>query len=106
MLELARRSIQHGLTHGQALPVDPLDYPPSFQEQGAAFVTLEKRGELRGCIGTAEAYRPLVEDIVEHAYNAAFQDHRFKALNQNEFDLLHIEISILTKPEPMTFSAE
>lgn len=106
LLELARKSILHGLTHGRSLQVNPGDYPPFFQEWGAAFVTIEKHGKLRGCIGTAEAYRPLVQDVVEHAYNAAFEDPRFKALNQNEFDLLHIEISILTNPEDITFSSE
>ncbi len=106
LLDLARASIQHGLDHGHALTVDADAFDTHLTEHGAAFVTLEKHRQLRGCIGSVEAYRPLVEDVAENAWNAAFRDPRFSPLNQNEFKLLQLEISILTVPEKMTFASE
>jgi len=106
LLSLARQSIQHGLDHGKALTADIPTFKPSLTAPGAAFVTLEKRGSLRGCIGSVEAYRPLVEDVAENAWNAAFRDPRFNPLNSAEFPQLDIEISVLTKPEDMSFDSE
>jgi hypothetical protein len=78
----------------------------SLTVPGAAFVTLEKQGDLRGCIGSVEAYRPLIEDVAGNAWNAAFTDPRFSPLTPAEFQLLHIEISVLTRPEDMSFDSE
>jgi AMMECR1 domain-containing protein len=47
---------------------------------GATFVTLTQHGELRGCIGSLEAWRPLLADVQENACNAAFRDPRFEPL--------------------------
>ena len=58
-----------------------------LQNQAATFVTLKLRGQLRGCIGTLQAYRPLGEDVYENARAAAFRDPRFAPLNADEFDL-------------------
>lgn len=106
LLALARTSISYGLEHGQALTVDSRDFDPSLVQPGAAFVTLEKGGDLRGCIGSIKAYRPLVEDVAENAWSAAFRDPRFDPLNLHEFDELEIEISVLTKPEKMNVRSE
>jgi len=106
LLQLAHASVKHGLSHGQALPVNPVDFEPRLQETGAAFVTLEKRGELRGCIGSVEAYRPLVEDVAENAWNAASRDPRFGPVTLPEYPQLHFEISILTRPVPLQFTSE
>jgi len=106
LLTLARESIQHGLHHGGALAVEVEDYDPTIGAPGAAFVTLEKGGQLRGCIGSIEAYRPLVEDVALNAWNAAFRDPRFNALSPSEYEELQIEISILTQPEDMVVESE
>lgn len=106
MLALARKSIQHGLDHGKALIVDSHSFEPSLIASGAAFVTLEMRGSLRGCIGSVEAYRPLVEDVTENAWNAAFRDPRFNPLTSAELPHIEIEISVLTKPEQLSFDSE
>lgn len=104
--QVARESIQHGLSKGSALKVVVNNFSDSLQEHYASFVTLHKQSELRGCIGTLEAHQPLITDIAEHAYAAAFQDPRFPALQQNEFNEIDIEISVLGKPERMTFASE
>ena len=74
--------------------------------QGAAFVTLKKDDQLRGCIGSLSAYRPLCEDIAENAYAAAFRDPRFNALTEAELDDIELSISVLTPPEMIVFTSE
>lgn len=70
----------------------------------ATFVTLHKFEQLRGCIGSLQAVRPLAEDVAYNAFNAAFRDPRFNPVKQYEFKDLNIEISVLTEPEPMASS--
>jgi AmmeMemoRadiSam system protein A len=106
LLELARGSLAHGLTHGRALVVDPSDYPPELRAERAAFVTLHEEGQLRGCIGHLEAVAPLVCDVADNAFAAAFRDPRFPPLQAQELARLHIEISVLTVPEPIACSSE
>ena len=105
-LQIARESIKHGLQKGSAIQIITGDYSSELQENFASFVTLHKNGELRGCIGALEAYQPLVNDIAEHAYSAAFQDPRFPPLQEDEYELLDIEISVLGKAEPISFENE
>jgi AmmeMemoRadiSam system protein A len=59
---------------------------------------------LRGCIGTLEAYQPLVQDVCEHAVAAAFHDYRFSPLKKNELSSIEIEISYLTPSVPLIYS--
>jgi len=106
LLETARRSIAHGLETGRPLKVDPRDYDPELQRLRATFVTLNKEGELRGCIGHLEAVQPLIADVAENAFNAAFRDPRFPPLSAAEFDRIEIHISVLSPPEPMSFTSE
>jgi len=102
-LQVARQSIQHGLEKGCALQIVSSDYSENLQQHAASFVTLHKHGQLRGCIGTLEAHQPLINDIAEHAFSAAFQDPRFPGLEKKEYDELEIDISVLGKPEPINF---
>ncbi|MCP5157835.1 MAG: AmmeMemoRadiSam system protein A [Gammaproteobacteria bacterium] len=106
LLQVARASIQHGLYHHRALPVDPSDYPATLRSARATFVTLEIEGRLRGCIGALIAYQPLVRDVAVHAYAAAFEDPRFPKLHAEEFPKLEIHLSVLSPPEPLSFRSE
>jgi uncharacterized protein len=106
LLDLARRSIAHGLDRGRPLPVDPADYAEPLRARLASFVTLNLGSDLRGCIGHLEAIQPLVTDVGENAFAAAFRDPRFTPLSRREFLDLKIHISILSPPEPMTFTSE
>lgn len=106
LLALAKNSIQHGLTTGKPLKVNLADFPAELTEHRATFVTLQKHGQLRGCIGMLTAVRPLVEDIAENAFLAAFQDPRFPPLSVHELAELDIHLSLLTPAEPMVFSSE
>jgi AmmeMemoRadiSam system protein A len=102
LLGVARKSIAHGLQQHQPLPVTPSEHPP-FDQPGACFVTLHRQGALRGCIGSLEAHRPLLQDIAANAYAAAFRDPRFKPLQPEELDDLDVSISILSAPETLDF---
>ena len=106
LLDLARDSIRHGLDRGRALKPDLESLPPRLREPGGTFVTLKKRGELRGCIGTLEPHQPLAADVAEHAYAAAFRDPRFLPVLPEELPELEIDISILGEPEELSFADE
>jgi len=106
LLLLARQSIQHGLATGKPVPVTLEDFHSDLQQPGAAFVTLHKQQALRGCIGNLNAHQPLVNDVADNAFNAAFRDPRFPALETKELDALHVEISVLTPYEPVDVESE
>lgn len=106
LLSLAQDSILWGLRHGRALSIRPDDYDEELQQQRACFVTLHIDHQLRGCIGSLEAHRPLVDDICENAFAAAFRDPRFSPLKQYEFEQLELSISVLTPSVEMEFTSE
>ncbi len=104
--EVARQSIDYGLKHDQPLPVSVENYSPLLQQQAATFVTLNLHGQLRGCIGTLQAYQPLIKDVAQHAYDSAFRDRRFSPVTEGEAPELEIHISILTPDEPIEANSE
>jgi AmmeMemoRadiSam system protein A len=106
LLQVAADSIRHGLETGNALKVEVTDYSAALQQPGASFVTLTIQRQLRGCIGRLQATRPLVEDVAQNAYSAAFEDSRFPPLNDAEYDQLEYHISILNPAEPLEFDSE
>lgn len=106
LLAVARKSIVHGLQTGRPFKVNLADFPAELTEIRATFVTLQIHQRLRGCIGMLEAVRPLVEDVAENAFAAAFRDSRFPPLAESELDELEIHLSILTPAEPMIFASE
>lgn len=106
MFDVARRSIEHGLQHGRALPVDFVTYSPILQQSRACFVTLKAHGALRGCMGCLSANRALVQEVAHYAYQAAFHDPRFASLEANELPDLAISLSVLTVAEPIDCTSE
>lgn len=106
LLKVAREAIQYGFTHKRPPKIELKKYSPQLQAEAATFVTLKLVNQLRGCIGTLEAYQPLAQDVADHAYSAAFTDPRFPPLEQDEEPQLHISISILSKPEQIPFETE
>jgi AmmeMemoRadiSam system protein A len=79
---------------------------PALEENGAVFVTIntEPNEQLRGCIGSLEAYRPLYKDIISNAQSAALRDPRFTPLTFEELKHIKIEVSVLSKPEILEYS--
>jgi uncharacterized protein, PH0010 family len=84
----------------------PLDEKPWMLAPGASFVTLTLDGDLRGCIGSLEAHRPLLEDVRNNAIAAAFRDPRFLPLSNHEFAQVRVEVSELSAAEPLEFESE
>ena len=94
LLQTARISIEEAINGKTALL--PKDLPKSLFQTCGAFVTLHKKGELRGCIGYIEGIKPLIETVQEVAEKAALEDFRFAPVTQDELDDIDIEISVLT----------
>jgi len=106
LLDAADAAIQYGLNYRARLPIKISAYSEKLRELGASFVTLTVNGQLRGCIGSLEAHQPLIADVADNAYNAAFSDPRFPALQKNEYPQVTKHISVLSKPTPMHFTSE
>ncbi|MEC4682325.1 MAG: AmmeMemoRadiSam system protein A [Nitrospirota bacterium] len=103
LLQIARSEIVARLEQQSPVPV----LAPLWMElPGASFVTLTTEGELRGCIGSLEAIRPLKTDIRENALAAAFMDPRFLPLRREELERIRIEVSLLSLPEPVMARCE
>lgn len=98
LIRLAREALENGVRGGTLQPLDQNTLPAGLREQGASFVTLTIQGQLRGCIGALEPYRPLAEDVREHAVAAALQDPRFPPVEPAELGQIQIEVSQLTRP--------
>lgn len=75
-------------------------------QPGATFVTLRQQGELRGCIGSLTATRPLLEDVRANARAAAFEDPRFAPLDAGQFGVTRFEVSLLTPPQALPADSE
>ncbi len=102
LLTTARGAIASRFERESATP----EAQPWMQQHGASFVTLTLAGELRGCIGSLEAHRPLLEDVRKNAIAAAFHDPRFAPLSEAEFECIRVEVSVLTPAEPLQFESE
>ncbi len=79
---------------------------PWLTELGASFVSLHRGEELRGCVGSIEAFRPLAEDVRRNAVAAALRDPRFPPLEVAELEDVELEVTLLSPPEPIRFTGE
>ena len=102
LLPIARASIAGQL--GKVHPAD--ESAPWLRTQGASFITLNLQKKLRGCIGSLQAHRPLLDDIKANALAAAFRDPRFKPLTVAEYENIEVEISLLSALSTLSFSDE
>lgn len=103
---VARDAIEQGLRHGRQTRPDPRDFPPPLCEPGASFVTLRRRGELRGCTGTLLPALPLVCDVARNAWRSAFSDPRFPPLEARELAALEVSVAVLSALEPLPATSE
>ncbi len=101
LLDLARQALREKLEHNRTPRVE--SFPPGASPErlraiSGVFVTLERDGALRGCIGSIEGREPLCDGVIRNALNAALEDPRFPPVRPEEVKDLHIEISVLTPP--------
>jgi AmmeMemoRadiSam system protein B/AmmeMemoRadiSam system protein A len=105
LLELAAKTVQQVVQHGTQPSVDLADLPESLREPRACFVTLNKEGQLRGCIGSIFPREPLGRAVVGRARSAATEDSRFPRVKPEELEQLEIEVSVLTVPGRLEFES-
>jgi len=97
LLPIARAAISRALNVAHAAD----ESATWLSEYGACFVTLSQYGELRGCIGSLQAHRPLLSDVKSNAVSAALHDPRFMPLTAAELDITTVEISLLSTTREM-----
>jgi len=102
LLPIARAAISRALN----VPYTADEAASWLAVHGACFVTLTQYGELRGCIGTLQAHRPLLHDVKSNAVSAALRDPRFAPLSAAELDITTVEISLLSPTQAMDFLNE
>ena len=102
LLALARKSIEYYLENWKIMP-EPESVPEIFKKKRGCIVTLQKHGELRGCIGNIGPDLSVYEAVIKNAHEAAFQDPRFPPVEKEELEELEIEISILSLPKRLDY---
>ena len=107
LLKIARASILEEFEGKKLINRDELikEYP-FLNEERATFVTLKIDGNLRGCIGSILPRMALIDDVIYNAKQAAFADPRFPPLTPEEYEKIHIEVSILTIPKKLEYEDE
>jgi AmmeMemoRadiSam system protein A len=100
-VELAKKTIEEYVKTGKISPV-PAEIPPDMKKKAGVFVSLKKKGQLRGCIGTfLPSTENIYTEIVRNAIASATQDPRFPPVNASELDEIEYSVDILSPPEPV-----
>ncbi len=103
LLSLAERAVDEYVREGRVFIPEHLEHDIA-KKKGASFVTLEKMGNLRGCIGSIIPHRELYIDIIENAIAAATKDPRFTPVTEDELKDINVKLSILSFPQKIYYS--
>ena len=106
MLRVAAMSAFHAAEHNGPLTVDPAQFSERLRERRAVFVTFNRQGQLRGCVGTLQANKALITEIAQFSFAAVARDPRFPRVTPQELPMLDIHISVLSEPSQMSFSSQ
>lgn len=98
IVKLSRRTIEAHLEEGEK-PEPPEEVSEVMEEDRGVFVTLNKDGDLRGCIGRPLPTQSLIDGVMDSAISAATGDPRFPSLSSEELEDVTVEVSVLTLPE-------
>lgn len=105
LLRLARQSIEDKLKNENKLDlIDEKMLPGAFDNKRGTFVSLHKKGRLRGCIGNIDPVKTIYKSVIDNARHAAFNDSRFSPLTLEELDDTLIEVSVLTESVPLEYA--
>jgi AmmeMemoRadiSam system protein A len=104
LTSLARLTLTNVLNGGEKPKVDANSLPPKLREKSGCFVTLEKHGQLRGCIGHILPQELLYQCVIDNAVSAALYDGRFNPVSASELTEIHIEVSVLSNPKRLAHS--
>ena len=103
--ELAKMAVESYINEEKIISPDSVapDLPAEFfKEKAGVFVTIEKGGELRGCVGTyLPVYENIAQEVVNNAIAAATQDCRFEPVQKSDLPYLGYMVYILSKLEPV-----
>ena len=103
LLVLARNALVKYFQGEEVKPFEEIK--KKYSNKQACFVTLTKKGELRGCIGSLYPRQELWKDVIENSISAGFRDTRFLPLKEEELSKIKIEISILSIPKKLEFKS-
>lgn len=104
-LMIAREAILSVFQHTELDSAGVVQNYPELSHPAATFVTLTENNQLRGCIGSLIAHRPLIDDLISNARSAAFRDPRFEPLQPEEIDKIRVEVSILSQPQKLIYTS-
>ncbi len=105
-VDLAKKTIETFVKEGKRIsPPKPL--PDEFKEAASVFVSIHKKNELRGCIGTfLPTKMNVAEEIIANAIEAATRDPRFPPVKKEELEELEVSVDVLSKPRPVSSISE
>ncbi len=106
LFKIAQISLDEAVLHKRRFKPSRDDYPDILFNKGATFVTLEKDGELRGCIGSLLPAQAVADNVAQNAYAAAMEDSRFSPVKPEELGKIKISISLLTGFEAVNYKSE
>ncbi len=105
LARLAKKAVEGYIGNRRVVKADEMT--PEMQEKAGVFVSLKKRGQLRGCIGTFEPTQPNVaQEIIQNAISSATGDPRFSPVRPDELGELEYSVDVLTSPEPVDDKSE
>jgi AmmeMemoRadiSam system protein A len=100
LVKLARKTIETYIKDGTII-APPAGMEKEKKEKAGVFVSLHRKGQLRGCIGTfAPTTDNLVQEVMRNAIQSSTRDPRFPPLTEGELKDLEISVDVLTDPEP------
>ena len=106
LVKLARETVETYVREGRRIDL-PSALPPELREQAGVFVSIHKKGDLRGCIGTFEPQEPdIAHEIINNAVSSATRDPRFRAIRPGELADLDYSVDVLTQPEKVRSEAD
>lgn len=101
LVKLAKDTVETYIKHGD-IPETPVKMTPEMKEKAGVFVSIHKKGSLRGCIGTFEpSEENVAQEIIMNAISSATRDPRFLPVETGELDALDYSVDVLTTPEPV-----
>ncbi|MDI6644261.1 MAG: TIGR00296 family protein [Methanobacteriaceae archaeon] len=98
LLKIARKAIANYLKNRTVIDA-PNNLSPIFRKKMGVFVTIHKKGDLRGCIGYPEPMKPLINAVIDSAISASVGDPRFPPMQLDELVHVDLELSVLTPPQ-------
>lgn len=106
LIGLATETIRVQAAEARPYRISLENYSEILQIRAPSFITLQKQGELRGCMGSLQTHELLAENVSANAYRAAFEDPRFPKVRAEELSEISVSISILSPLAPLRFSSE